>query len=73
LRATTLQKGISGSVSFDSDGDRVPPGVDDLSLFVDRAIEAGNTNVFLELGLVPCQVQDGKLVNLIGPGAGTLR
>jgi ABC-type branched-subunit amino acid transport system substrate-binding protein len=73
LRATTLQKGISGSVSFDNDGDRVPPGVDDLSLFVDSAIKAGDINVFLELGLVPCQVQDGKLVNLIGPGAGTPR
>jgi hypothetical protein len=51
----------------------VPPGVSDLSGFVDKAVKAGDTDVFVELGLVPCQVQDGKLVNLIGPGAGTLR
>jgi len=73
MRATTLQKGISGSFAFDENGDRVPPGIDDLSLFVDSAIKAGDINVFLELGLVPCQVQDGRLVNLIGPGAGTPR
>jgi len=73
VRATRLEDGISGSVAFDENGDRVPPGVGDLSGFVDKAIEAGDINVFLELGLVPCQVQDGKLVNLIGPGAGTLR
>jgi branched-chain amino acid transport system substrate-binding protein len=73
VRATRLEDGISGSVAFDQNGDRVPPGVSDLSEFVDNAIKAGDINVFLELGLVPCQVQDGKLVNLIGPGAGTLR
>jgi branched-chain amino acid transport system substrate-binding protein len=73
VRATHLEDGISGSVAFDRNGDRVPPGVSDLSGFVDKAIKAGDVNVFLELGLVPCQVQDGKLVNLIGPAAGTLR
>jgi branched-chain amino acid transport system substrate-binding protein len=73
VRATRLENGISGSFAFDENGDRVPPGVSDLSGFVDKAIKAGDINVFLELGLVPCQVQDGKLVNLIGPGAGTLR
>ena len=30
-------------------------------------------SVFVDLGLVPCQVQDGKLVNLFGPGAGEAR
>ena len=73
VRATRLEDGVSGSVAFDQNGDRVPPGVSDLSEFVNEAIKAGDVNVFLELGLVPCQVQDGKLVNLIGPGAGTLR
>jgi branched-chain amino acid transport system substrate-binding protein len=73
VHATRLEDGISGSLAFDENGDRVPPGVSDLSEFVDKAIKAGDINVFLELGLVPCQVQDGKLVNLIGPGAGTLR
>jgi branched-chain amino acid transport system substrate-binding protein len=73
VRAARLVDGVSGSVAFDQNGDRVPPGVSDLSGFVDKAISSGDVNVFLELGLVPCQVQDGKLVNLIGPGAGTLR
>ena len=73
VRATFLQEGISGTVLFDDDGDRVLPGIDNISVFVDSAIKAGDINVFVELGLVPCQVQDGKLVNLIGPGAGTLR
>jgi len=73
VRATRLTDGISGSVAFDQNGDRVPPGVSNLSDFVGPAIKAGDVNVFLQLGLVPCQVQDGKLVNLIGPGAGTLR
>jgi hypothetical protein len=26
-----------------------------------------------DLGLVPCQVQDGKLLNLMDPGAGEMR
>jgi branched-chain amino acid transport system substrate-binding protein len=73
VRATRLEDGISGPVAFDANGDRVPPGVSSLSEFVDKAIKAGDINVFVELGLVPCQVQDGKLVNLMGPGAGTLR
>jgi branched-chain amino acid transport system substrate-binding protein len=73
VRATRLTDGISGSVAFDQNGDRVPPGVSNLSDFVSKAISSGDANVFLQLGLVPCQVQDGKLVNLIGPGAGTLR
>jgi ABC-type branched-subunit amino acid transport system substrate-binding protein len=73
VRATHLTDGISGSVAFDQNGDRVPPGVSNLSDFVGNAITSGDVNVFLQLGLVPCQVQDGKLVNLIGPGAGTLR
>ena len=30
---------------------------------------SGDINIFVDLGLVPCQVQDGKLVNLLGPGA----
>jgi len=30
-------------------------------------------DIFVDLGLVPCQVQDGRLVNLLGPGAGQIR
>ncbi len=37
------------------------------------ALVEQDASVFVDLGLVPCQVQDGKLVNLFGPGAGELR
>jgi len=69
VRATSLEDGISGSFAFDANGDRVPHSGDVLSEFVDAAMKSGDTGVFVELGLVPCQVQDGKLVNLLGPGA----
>jgi len=69
VRATSVEDGISGSFAFDANGDRVPRSGDVLSEFVAAAIKNGDTGVFVELGLVPCQVQDGKLVNLLGPGA----
>ena len=69
VRATSVEDGISGSFAFDANGDRVPHSGDVLSEFVAAAIKNGDTGVFVELGLVPCQVQDGKLVNLLGPGA----
>jgi len=40
---------------------------------VDEALSTGDIDIFVDLGLVPCQVQDGKLVNLLGPGAGQIR
>ena len=71
--ATSLEGGLSGSFAFDANGDRIPRPGDDLSQVVDEALTSGNIDIFVDLGLVPCQVQDGKLVNLLGPGAGQIR
>jgi len=40
---------------------------------VEDAARTENVDVFVNLGLVPCQVKDGELVNLLGPGAGDVR
>ena len=68
----TATSGISGSIGFDENGDRLPPGVNSLEDFVDKALADLDASAYLDLGLVPCQVQDGKLV-IIGEGAGELR
>jgi len=73
VRATTLEGGLSGSFAFDENGDRIPHPGDVLSQVVDEALSTGDIDIFVDLGLVPCQVQDGKLVNLLGPGAGQIR
>jgi len=73
VRASSLQGGLSGSFAFDEHGDRVPSKGANLSQVVDEALASGDINIFVDLGLVPCQVQDGKLVNLLGPGAGQVR
>ena len=73
VRATSLKDGLSGSLAFDENGDRIPHPGDVLSQVVDQALRSGDINIFVDLGLVPCQVQDGKLVNLLGPGAGQIR
>jgi branched-chain amino acid transport system substrate-binding protein len=70
VRATELQDGISGRIAFDENGDRLPPGVVSLSAFIDLAVRAADLDTFAaELGLVACNVQGGKTVNLTGPGA----
>jgi ABC-type branched-subunit amino acid transport system substrate-binding protein len=69
VQATRLEEGLSGSIGFDENGDRIPPGAVSLSAFVDLATKTPDFNTFAaELGLVACQVQDGKTVNLTGPG-----
>ncbi len=73
VRATSLEGGLSGSFAFDENGDRIPRQGDVLSKVVDEALSTGDIDIFVDLGLVPCQVQDGKLVNLMGPGAGQIR
>jgi branched-chain amino acid transport system substrate-binding protein len=65
--------GISGSIGFDENGDRLPPGVPNLQAFVDDALANEDASAYFDLGLVPCQVQDGELVNLFGPDAGEVR
>jgi hypothetical protein len=58
-----LPDGLSGSVAFDSDGDRVPSPGHELEGVVAAAAAAEDAGVFQELGLVPCTVTGGKLVN----------
>ncbi len=73
VRATVLGDGLSGAISFDEKGDRLPPGAMSLDEFVNAALAAGDAAGYENLGLVPCQVQNGELVNLVGPGAGEIR
>jgi len=74
VRATELQDGISGRIAFDENGDRIPPGAVSLSAFVDLTTKTPDFDTFAaQLGLVACQVQDGKTVNLTGPGGQPLR
>ncbi|HEU4760271.1 MAG TPA: branched-chain amino acid ABC transporter substrate-binding protein [Dehalococcoidia bacterium] len=68
--AARLADGISGPIAFDADGDRIPAPGADLKSLIAEVVRSQNIETFLDLGLVPCQVQRGKLVNLYGPGAG---
>jgi len=68
-----LSGGVSGNFAFDENGDRVPHPGENLGRLIADAARAANIEVYLDLGLVPCQVQDGKLVNLLGHGAGVYR
>ena len=72
VRATVLEDGISGAIAFNDDGDRVPPGTANLDEFLAEALTNQDASGYVDLGLVPCQVQNGTLVNLIGPDAGEI-
>ncbi|MEE8278537.1 MAG: branched-chain amino acid ABC transporter substrate-binding protein [Thermoanaerobaculia bacterium] len=74
VRATSIE-GISGPIAFDAKGDRVPRPGDDLSQVQEQIQQTGivdledfDSTIYVNLGLIPCQVQDGELVNLFGPG-----
>ncbi|HSP54657.1 MAG TPA: branched-chain amino acid ABC transporter substrate-binding protein, partial [Dehalococcoidia bacterium] len=73
VAAASIQNGASGSFAFDENGDRVPSPGADLAALVKQARELSNLDTYVNLGLIPCQVQDGRLVNLLGPGAGLAR
>jgi hypothetical protein len=73
VSAARVEDGASGSFAFDASGDRVPPGGAPLSEVIDAALASQDVSAFVDLGLVPCQVQDGNLVNLMGPGAQPMR
>ena len=73
VRASVLEDGLSGAIAFNEDGDRVPPGAVSLEEFVSTSLAALDNSGYIDLGLIPCQVQDGVLVNLIGPNAGEIR
>ncbi len=68
VRATNITDGVSGTLAFDSNGDRVPRPGDELSEVQETAL-AANEDIFASLGLIPCQVQDGQLVVGGGPEA----
>jgi branched-chain amino acid transport system substrate-binding protein len=68
-----VEDGASGSFAFDANGDRVPPNGDGPPEVVNAALANQDVAAFVDLGLVPCQVQDGNFVNLIGPGAQPMR
>jgi branched-chain amino acid transport system substrate-binding protein len=72
VSASQVQGGASGSFAFDANGDRVPPGGSHAAV-IDAALASGDVTAFVDLGLVPCQVQDGEFVNLMGPGARPMR
>ena len=73
VRDTSLENGITGPISFDESGDRVPRKGATLSEVVQSGFESQDAEVYVALGLIPCQVQDGALVNLLGPEAGEIR
>ncbi|MCH8161330.1 MAG: branched-chain amino acid ABC transporter substrate-binding protein [Chloroflexi bacterium] len=73
VRASVLEDGLSGAIAFNEDGDRVPPGDVSLESFVSTALANQDNSGYVDLGLITCQVQDGVLVNLIGPNAGEIR
>ena len=70
VRATVLEDGLSGAIAFNEDGDRIPPGTANLAEFLAQALANEDTSGYTALGLIPCQVQNGRLVNLLGPDAG---
>jgi branched-chain amino acid transport system substrate-binding protein len=73
VAATDLTGGASGNLAFDENGDRVPHAGDNLVALVVEAGILEQMALYVDLGLIPCQVQDGQLVNLLGPDAGILR
>ncbi len=66
VRATVVEDGLSGAISFDRYGDRIPPGIDNLGQFVDSSVENLDQDAYEDLGLVACQVQGGKLLTVTG-------
>jgi branched-chain amino acid transport system substrate-binding protein len=63
VASTDLPDGLSGPIAFDADGDRVPTKGDELEEVVADAAAAQDASLFQTLGLVPCFVQGGRLVN----------
>ena len=69
IRASYLQDGASGAIRFDVNGDRVSEPGDVLAAVITEAAVSLDADIFLSLGLITCQVQDGKIVPIGGvPG-----
>ena len=73
VRATDLRDGLSGSIAFDANGDRLTKPGEELDALVAASVAAQDADLYTALGLIPCQVQDGVLVPLSGPTAGEIR
>jgi hypothetical protein len=69
VRTLGLRNGLSGSFTFDANGDRVTLDGAPLHAVVDEALATQDLDALADLGLVACQVQGGELVNVTGPGA----
>jgi hypothetical protein len=69
VRTLGLRDGLSGSFTFDANGDRIPFDGAPLPAVVDEALATQDLDALVDLGLVACQVQGGELVNLTGPGS----
>lgn len=73
IAATHLADGVTGRIAFDSRGDRVPEPSVEAEDVVAAAVTDDDGDVLASVGLIPCQVQDGQLVPLAGPGAAEIR
>jgi hypothetical protein len=69
LREVRLDPGVSGAFGFDSNGDRVTEPGTELRAAMEAAVQGADINFLVSLGLVPCRVVDGRLVNQLGPRA----
>ena len=69
VRGTVHAGGLTGPIAFDQRGDRLPDPTSNIDELLSRVRVIQDPTVFLSLGLITCQVQDGKIVPLSGPGA----
>lgn len=65
-------EGLTGPVNFDFNGDRVPEPGQELDDVQAQAFELQDPDIYTAVGLIPCQVQDGRLVPLGGPAPGEI-
>jgi branched-chain amino acid transport system substrate-binding protein len=72
VRASDFE-GASGSIAFDSKGDRVPTPGDELEEIQETGLEALDPELISDLGLVRCQVQDGQIIVVSGSDTPDIR
>jgi branched-chain amino acid transport system substrate-binding protein len=65
--------GVSGPIAFDSKGDRVPAPGNELDEIQEGGLEALDSQLVSDLGLVQCQVQDGKIIVISGEDTPDIR
>ena len=67
VRASHLPDAYSGSVAFDTLGDRVHEPGREFDDVLEEGFAIEDTGILRALGLVSCQVQEGRLVSVGGP------